>query len=609
MPNLIDYNLLCPACMHKHATPQKICARCKTDRTTVANKMEQLPVGTILNEKYYIGSVIGQGGFGITYRAWDMSLDVKVAVKEYFPGNSVFRRDIGEAEVMARSSESEEFFRIGREKFFQEARSLARFSNLTGVIGVRDFFQANGTAYIVMDYAEGRTLKELMTGDHNQNIMEILEMFRSLIEDLGAMHEQNLIHRDIKPENIMISPENKAVLLDFGAARAYMGSQVISSYSMTLTHGYAPVEQYQNAEQGPWTDVYALCATLYELVTGKQPITSLERLMNKKPLTRPSEMGVNIPKSVEDAIIAGMAIHKEERTQSMKELYAGLYGAQEQKKEVREKHGAPVWLTAILAVAMLAFGGLWVMELLSAPETQVVIATTVQGSEVLPWKDGKLDFGGNAKLEAELRRACGVEKGALLPSDAAKATELNLDGIRLADTGFLAQFTGLTSLRLKGTGITDLSVLAGMTKLEKLDVSDNAITDLEPLKNMQKLTSLWAQNNRLTSVAPLAALTSLEVLDVSNNDLTDISPLKACVRMRRLWIHHNRIASLEAVSAMRELVMLSAGSNAITDVRPLLNCTNLSTVYLYDNQISDLSPLEQLKKQGLKDVYGNPGAK
>lgn len=606
MPNLIDFNLLCPVCMHKHAAPQNVCAHCKTDKSTFSNKMEQLPVGTILGGKYYIGGVIGQGGFGITYRAWDLSLDVKLAVKEYFPGNCVFRAGVGQAEVMARSSETEDFFSRGREQFFSEARSLAKFTGLSGVVGVRDFFQENGTAYIVMDYAEGRTLKDIMDKE-KRSFMDVLEMLRPLISDLGVMHEQNLIHRDIKPENIMVSPADKAVLLDFGAARAYMGNQKFSTYSMTLTHGYAPVEQYQNGQQGPWTDVYAMCATLYELATGKQPTTSLERLMNKKPLTKPNELGANLPKNVEDAIMAGLALQKDERTQSMGQLYQGLYASAPaaQPVQVQKKGGLPVWLAAVLAVGMLAFAGLWVMEAMAPKQVKVVETANLQGSAAVLWTDGPLDFGGNQQLESAVRLACGVETGAVLPSDAAKATELKLDGVRLVSTEFLRQFTGLTALSLRETGISDLAVLEGMENLEKLDLSGNAVTSLEPLRALTKLTWLWAADNRIADAAPLKALTGLEVLDLSGNQLADLSALEGCTGMRRLWVHGNRITSLQAMGSMQNLTMLSAGDNQVEDLSPLGNCTQLDTLYLYANKVKDLTPLYKLGNLRVADLHGN----
>ena len=295
----------------------------KDSRETGSWPPHQLPFHTILNGKYMIQRVLGEGGFGITYEGWDLNLELRVAIKEYFPSGFVTR---GNTDVIAHTGSGEEYYEKGKEKFLSEAKILARFYFLPGIVGVKDFFLENNTAYIVMEFLDGVTLKEYAgRAGGRLEAGEVLELMRPVMASLAQVHNSGLIHRDISPENIMITKEGQVKLLDFGAARD-ISPDGQKSLSVLLKPGYAPEEQYRtHGEQGPWTDVYALCATMYRCMTGQAPQEPLERA-RKDGLKPPSMLGAKLKPEQDMAIMKGLALYAENRYQSIPELQAALYG-------------------------------------------------------------------------------------------------------------------------------------------------------------------------------------------------------------------------------------------------------------------------------------------
>ena len=317
---------LCINCMQERRSPDGICEFCGFDVRTFELPRHHMRPFTILAGKYLIGNAIGEGGFGITYIGMDLNLEVEVAIKEYYPQGAAVRDcRTNDSTVWSYSKSTQVFFEEGREKFINEAKTIAKFRNVPEIVGVIDFFRENQTAYIVMEYLDGQTLKQyLKVKDGKIPADELLRMMKPLIASLGKLHAQGLIHRDISPDNIMIMKDGSIKILDFGGARDFV-SQNGKSMSVLVKHGYAPEEQYRSrGDQGPWTDVYALCATMYRCITGKIPPEALDRLYEDelKPI---SSFGVNCPRYVEQAISKGLSIRKDGRYQSMEELYDALY--------------------------------------------------------------------------------------------------------------------------------------------------------------------------------------------------------------------------------------------------------------------------------------------
>lgn len=299
------------------------------------NQYHQLKAGSILNKKYRIVKTLGEGGFGITYLAEDMFLELPVAIKEYYPAGYVTRETAAGSTVMPFSGEKRELYEEGKQKFIKEAQAMGKLAGQRGIVAVRDYFEENNTAYIVMEYLNGITLKAYLKQNEGKlSPQETLQLIKPVVQSLSLVHAQGLIHRDISPDNIMVLENNQVKLLDFGASRS-VSINGEKSLSVLLKPGYAPEEQYRTrGEQGPWSDIYALCATCYRCITGHVPIEAMER-MREDGLKPPSALGIPMDKEAERALMRGLAVFKENRIQDARELYAEWYGVWEEDAENR----------------------------------------------------------------------------------------------------------------------------------------------------------------------------------------------------------------------------------------------------------------------------------
>lgn len=322
----MDAKKLCPSCFNEIGNGETVCPCCGYDLTTKNEDVHVLQPGTILQGKYYVGNVLGEGGFGITYIGYDLNLEVKLAIKEFYPNGYVTRESTVSPTITKFKGSSYEQIQKWQDNFIKEARKLAKLTNLPGIVSVRDFFCENDTAYIVMEYVEGTTLKKYLSDVGGRlSISQTLEMIKPVIQSLDKVHKCGIIHRDISPDNIMIQDGAGMKLIDFGAARAYSADE--KSLSIMLKPGYALEEQYRtHGNQGPWTDVYAISATIYRCITGIKPEESMER-MRKDTVKRPSEYGVNISPSLEAVLMKGMAVYAEDRYHTMQELLCAIDNA------------------------------------------------------------------------------------------------------------------------------------------------------------------------------------------------------------------------------------------------------------------------------------------
>lgn len=321
--DVADFSNLCMGCMSEKGYVE-ICPYCGWVQGSVADSPDELYPGTLLNGRYIVGRKLGRGGFGVTYIGYDRTLRLKLAIKEYFP-MYVGHRAMGQQLVSALGSAKQNDFRTGLEKFLDEARTLAQFAHHQNIVSVRDFFEANGTAYMVMTYIDGLTLEQYLEKQPGKRVSfeTAFRIMTPVMDALRTVHRAGVIHRDISPDNIFITTGQQVRLLDFGAAKHAL-SRASRNFSVILKPGYAPFEQYYStSEQGPWTDIYGVGATFYHLIAGQAPPESPAR-SDYDTLQRPSELGIQIEPQQEQALLSALAVHPQARLKSMDEFQAAL---------------------------------------------------------------------------------------------------------------------------------------------------------------------------------------------------------------------------------------------------------------------------------------------
>ena len=341
---------------------------------TRSDNLTALAPGTRVG-KYEIIAILGQGGFGITYRAVDVQLDRQVAIKEYLPTSFAVRQS--DFSVLPRSTQVAEDFRWGRERFLAEARTLARLGDAPGVVDVFDYLEAYGTAYMVMALVRGETLDARLKREGRLPQLVIDQLLYPLLDGLEQVHEAGFLHRDIKPDNIVMDVLGGPTLLDFGASRVALQGR-FKALTAVYTPGYAALEQVASGEQGPWTDIYALAATLYHCITGRQPPSAIERMAGDTAMLPAAEAGKGrYATGLLAAIDAGLSLKAADRPQSIDDLRRiildGARRPAPPRAPLREmestvkvdvqprKRRSRLWLAAAVVAVCLAGAGAYVV--------------------------------------------------------------------------------------------------------------------------------------------------------------------------------------------------------------------------------------------------------
>ncbi|MDO5132799.1 MAG: protein kinase [Eubacteriales bacterium] len=323
----------CYNCFHELPDSAGVCPNCgqAADLTNTVRYPHALPCGAVLNGRYIVGRVQGQGGFGITYVGQQYDTKQLVAIKEYFPDTMATRN--ASHTVVPFNTDRSEGFAYGKKQFLDEAKTLSAFLGSPNIVRVFSYFEENGTAYFAMEYVRGKSLRQYVENRGGRiSWEETWDLLMPVLDALSEIHSKRIIHRDIKPDNIIITEDGSAKLIDFGAAR-YKHGEKSRSLTAILTPGYAPPEQYYtNGDQGPWTDVYALAATMYFCITGKTPPESIERSFNDR-IEKPSSLGVAIPAYAEASLLRALSVRETDRFGSTYDFRnAVLEGKQREEK-------------------------------------------------------------------------------------------------------------------------------------------------------------------------------------------------------------------------------------------------------------------------------------
>ena len=330
---MVDIDKLCPGCMQHLKDSNTTCPHCGYPEKRLTVK-DSLPIFSILAGKYLLGAPLGKGGFGITYIAMHLPDEKIVAIKEFFPANLAVRDTDNETVVPADDTKAV-YYRTGMKSFSEEGRILYLLSDIEHVVHVAEQIQANNTTYLVMEYVPGISLKKYMKQQQKLfSEQETLTLMQPILSALQAMHQKGILHRDISPENLMLSPNNTLTLIDFGAARTFSRSDD-DNLTVILKRGYAPEEQYHsNSRQGPWTDLYAVCAVMYQMLTGILPQEASARA-EEDHLTPISRIeGLSLSPSTCAALEKGLQMDPMERYPDIGALMKVLYPAK--KEAARE---------------------------------------------------------------------------------------------------------------------------------------------------------------------------------------------------------------------------------------------------------------------------------
>lgn len=346
----MDFKRICINCMQEKPTVGGFCPNCGFKNEDYQVPANELPPLTPLNGKYLLGKSLGSGGFGITYLALDTQLQVVVAIKELFLKKISIRE---QGSTISVAGKDEACFEENKKRFLQEARVLAMFNEKEneGVVIVKEYFEEKNTAYIVMEYLDGETLKERVK--HKPlSFEETRDLMEPVCHALMKIHQFKVVHLDVTPDNIMLLGDHRAKLLDFGGAKTIGSHDESNQYS--FKKGYAPLEQRrENGKIGEWTDVFSTAGTIYYCLTGNKPVDVNDRLAGKE-LKRPSELGVKIPKNAEDAMMRALELDPENRYRTMEDFWADFNAVP--KKEKKKITGIIAAAAVILAVIIGIFG-------------------------------------------------------------------------------------------------------------------------------------------------------------------------------------------------------------------------------------------------------------
>ena len=552
----------------------KTCTHCGyTEKHTLA-EYDALPVGTRLHNRYTIGRLMGRGGFGIIYLAYDEKDEKTVAVKEFYQ-DGISVRSVDNVNVEPMTTIQTDSFNTGLERFSSEAEIISRFSESSEIIGIYDVFRENGTAYYAMEYVRGITLKKYVMQNGAISPEQAVYITGRILPALDVLHSAGIVHRDVSPDNIMLCANGLVKLIDFGSARALLDKE--QSMSVILKQGFAPLEQYQRkGKQGGWTDIYSLGASMYYALTLVTPEDPLTRLDSDDYFLK--ELHI-VPKSLAEILIKACSVKAENRYQSAGEMLEAIKschispeGFPKEKLHITDdtenasRKRPPVRRRFII-------GGAAAVAAAVAARTAMIFGTPAAEPAIAPQ---------NGPIEVKI----GYE---MFPIT---ATELDLENRELTNSQIqnLRHMNQLKSLNLSYNYITDLSCLEGLTQLEEIHFSHNNVSDISFMKNMTNLRQISAENTGVSDISVLSDKTMLESVFFGDSYVTDISPIKNSRGLKYIGFNEAQIPDIEALSGMAELETVCFAGCGLESVEPLRDSKKLRNIYFGRNNLTDLSP-------------------
>ena len=349
-----------------------------------------LEKGMVLKNRYYIRKILGIGGFGITYLAEDRNLGQNIVIKEYYPREIAGRmmEEDGVMNVIPRERNDRRRFLKGKKDFLAEARRMSKLFDIPEVVKILDWFEENGTAYLAMEYIRGINLDDyLQNQDVPLSFQQAWKMLEPVAEALEKIHKMGIIHRDLNPGNLMIEENGTVKIIDFGSARPYLETE--KTMTILIKKGYAPPEQYvKKGKQGPWTDIYALCATIYEMITGVRPEPSIQRI-EKDELYLTSAYGAEILPEEEEILCRGLELNYKQRFRKISDLSNSVKNIADPSKEAEKRKRTrwilPLGIVSIIAMICAAGGAFFFWN--TAEESQNAIYAGDYGRQTERYKE------------------------------------------------------------------------------------------------------------------------------------------------------------------------------------------------------------------------------
>ena len=442
----------------------EVCPFCGYAEGTPPSQPHYLVPGTILGNHFIVGTVIGMGGFGITYKCYDTTLGVIVAVKEFYPAGLVNRAP-GERRVGLLSGEKKTQYQEQLKRFMVEAQSIAQFGKAKDIVNVYDYFEENNTAYIIMEYIDGVLLKDYLEKQGRIHDMDtVLSIITPVIEAVKKIHAKGIIHRDISPDNIFIAGDESVKVFDFGAAQLNSTKEGMAGEKV-IKVGYSAPEQYRDrSKQGYYTDIYSIGAILYQMVTGIKPVESTEREY-KDELKSPLELGIKIDSNFDRAIMEALAVKPELRFQNIQQLSDAIEGKRiaeypkvKLKKRKRKRNwmiGLSVSLTLAILVVIGLFQTVW-------KKTNPLIDSSIKSEEVVVWVD-------NADVKEEINSDIAEVFSEPVSGESEELTKIKKENAKVKDKIKVVDVTTETSY---GTMDAALQATKGTKEFPDMFLSD-----------------------------------------------------------------------------------------------------------------------------------------